>query len=101
VLLFILYTFVYHQMISLLIAYAHGARSPEEATRMAFAMNYFSPLSFYNIAQALSMKIYSASVTGIEYADPVYMAAAAAAWILVLFVVGWLFFRRANLCTPG
>jgi len=100
VLLFILYTFVY-QMISFLAAYALGARSLEEAARTAFAMNYFSPLGFYNIAQALALKIYSASVTGIEYADPVYMTTAAAAWILVPFAVGWLLFRRANLYTPS
>jgi len=103
--LFIFFAFVY-QGISLLIAYVLGVRSYAEAARTAFAMNYFSPLGFYSIAQVLAMKAYLASLPnislpGIEYADPVYMAAAAAAWIIVPFAVGWLLFRRANLYTPS
>jgi len=100
VVLFIFFTFVY-QMISFLVAFALGAKSYEEAARTVFAMNYFSPLGFYNIAQVLAMKVYLASASGVEYADPVYMAAAAVAWILVPFAVGWLLFRRTNLYTPS
>jgi len=103
--IFIFFAFVY-QGIALLIAYALGARSYAEAAKMTLAMNYFSPLGFYNIAQVLAMKAYLASLPnislpGIEYADPMYMAAAAVAWILVPFAVGWLLFRRANLYTPS